>query len=144
MCGVAGACFLLGGCGMGSDPSGTASGSAEPSVTQTQSPLDEDAAGEATEVAAKVIDTDFRPVTLTIGQGSTVNWKQIGDQPHSVTAADGSFDSSPECGPVESDRCLSQGDTFSHVFEDVGEFIYYCRVHGLPDGTGMVGTIVVE
>ena len=92
----------------------------------------------------KVIDTDFRPVTVTIAVGSRVDWTQIGDQPHSVTAADGSFDSSPECGPLASDMCLGEGDKFSHTFEEAGEFVYYCRVHGLPDGTGMVGTIIVE
>ena len=103
---------------------------------------EEDAAGGS--VPAKIIDTDFRPVTITIEKGSVVEWVQVGDQPHSVTAADDSFDSSPDCGPVESDKCLGEGDTFSHTFEKAGEFTYYCRVHGLPDGTGMVGTIVVE
>lgn len=92
----------------------------------------------------KVIDTDFRPVSITIEGGTTIVWKQVGDQPHSVSAAEGSFDSSPDCGPLDSDRCLGQGDTFSHTFEDPGEYTYYCRVHGLPDGTGMFGTVVVR
>lgn len=92
----------------------------------------------------KVIDTDFRPVKVMVALGATVKWKQVGDQPHSVTAVDGSFDSSPECGPLDSDNCLGEGDRFSHTFDQAGEFTYYCRVHGLPDGTGMVGTIVVR
>ena len=95
-------------------------------------------------MSARIIDTDFKPVTLTINPGSTVNWKQIGDQPHSVTAVDGSFDSSPDCGPLDSDKCLGEGDAFNFTFEKTGEFQYYCRVHGLPDGTGMAGTIVVR
>ena len=92
----------------------------------------------------KVIDTDFMPVTITVGVGTSVVWNQVGDQPHSVTAAGGSFDSNPDCGPLESDRCLGQGDGFQFKFDEPGEFVYYCRVHGLPDGTGMVGTVIVE
>ena len=93
---------------------------------------------------AKIIDTDFRPVEVMITLGTTVRWTQVGDQPHSVSAVDGSFDSSPECGPLDSDMCLGEGDTFSAKFDKAGTFDYYCRVHGLPDGTGMFGTVVVE
>ena len=96
------------------------------------------------EASVKVIDTDFMPVTITVEAGSAVNWEQIGDQPHSVTAADESFDSSPRCGPLDSDKCLGEGDTFSRVFDTAGKFTYYCRVHGLPNGTGMVGTVRVR
>lgn len=95
-------------------------------------------------VAVRVVDTDFAPVTIEIEAGDTVRWKQVGDQPHSVTAADESFDSSPDCGPLDSDRCLGMGDTFVHAFEAPGTFAYYCRVHGLPDGTGMAATVVVK
>ena len=91
-----------------------------------------------------MIDTDFIPRTIEVEKGSTLVWEQVGDQPHSVTAVDGSFDSNPDCGPVDSDECLGQGDTFTHTFDATGSFTYYCRVHGLPDGTGMVGKIVVR
>lgn len=154
-CGLALMLALLAGCGSqeGQEGSGSPSGSerttssqeetklpAEQSPATTPKPDDEAAQG----AKVKVIDTDFRPVKVTIAAGSTVHWKQIGDQPHSVTAADESFDSSPECGPLDSDMCLGEGDRFSHTFKQAGEFTYYCRVHGLPDGTGMVGTIIVR
>lgn len=133
--------LMLGACG--ADDSQSDSRSADPLVAESQEETDLPAdVGER--VAAKIIDTDFMPRTIEVEKGSTVVWKQVGDQPHSVTAADNSFDSSPDCGPVDSDECLGQGDTFSHTFETTGNFIYYCRVHGLPDGTGMVGKIVVR
>lgn len=148
------ATLLLSACG-GQD--GEKAPSAErPSSEATIAPTTETPTAEATteapagggggkqRVSAKVIDTDFRPVTLNVKVGSTVDWTQIGDQPHSVSAVDGSFDSSPDCGPIESEKCLGEGDTFSFTFEKPGEFDYYCRVHGLPDGTGMFGTIVVK
>lgn len=135
------ALLVLGACGA-DQPQGEFR-AAEPSIVESQ---DETAAPSSAgeEVAAKVIDTDFMPRTIEVKKGSTVVWEQVGEQPHSVTAADESFDSNPDCGPVASDECLGQGDTFSHTFETAGTFIYYCRVHGLPDGTGMVGKIVVR
>lgn len=136
--------LLLGACG--SSDSESAPRSPGPSVNESEPSADQSEAdsnaGSATSV--EIIDTDFMPRKITIDNGTTVNWEQVGDQPHSVTAADGSFDSSPDCGPIDSDKCLGQGDKFSHVFDQSGKFTYYCRVHGLPDGTGMVGTIVVK
>jgi plastocyanin len=116
-----------------STPVPTVSGSAQPAKQPN-----------SRDVKAQVIDTDFWPLSVEVEVGSSVNWKQIGDQPHSVTAVDGAFDSSPECGPLDSDMCLGEGDTFSHNFDRAGTFDYYCRVHGLPDGTGMFGTVVVK
>lgn len=95
-------------------------------------------------VAVEIVDTDFRPPVVSVQAGTSVEWTQIGDQPHSVSAGDGSFDSNPICSPIDSDKCLGMGDRFSHRFDTPGTFIYYCKVHGLPDGTGMVGKIVVE
>ncbi len=99
---------------------------------------------ESEEVLAKVIDSEFRPGELRVAAGATVRWIQTGDQPHSVSAVDGSFDSSPDCGPLDSDNCLGRGDRFQYVFVKPGTYEYFCRVHGLPDGTGMVGTVVVQ
>ena len=103
--------------------------------------------GSGTEMptaSVKVIDTDFRVGTLTVSAGTKVVWTQVGDQPHSVSANDKSFDSSPGCSPIRSDECLGEGDIFKHEFVEPGTYEYYCRVHGLPDGTGMVGTVIVE
>ena len=124
-----------------SDPAPKVSGSAS---SQTQSGQSDGQGSGSARSDVKVIDTDFKPVRIVVERGSIVVWQQIGDQPHSVSAADGSFDSSPDCGPLDSDRCLGQGDTFRHTFEEAGTYTYYCRVHGLPDGTGMVGTVVVR
>ena len=138
------AALLLGACG-GQEAQETARAalpSAEATATPESAPTNDGA--EEARVSAKIIDTDFRPVTLNVTVGSRVDWKQVGDQPHSVTASDGSFDSSPDCGPLDTDKCLGEGDAFSFTFEQPGEFEYYCRVHGLPDGTGMVGTIIVK
>jgi plastocyanin len=94
--------------------------------------------------SARVVDTDFLPGKLVVSAGTTVTWTQVGDQPHSVSSNDDVFESSPDCSPTASDMCLGEGDVFTYTFEKPGTFKYYCRVHGLPDGTGMTGTVVVE
>lgn len=154
---VAAMLVFVGACA--SEPSEGGPSSAGPSVRETDSSPDEtkpsvrETSGRPSKeadkpseqaTAVKIIDTDFRPVKVMVAVGATIEWKQVGDQPHSVTAADGSFDSSPECGPLDSDKCLGEGDRFTHTFDQAGEFTYYCRVHGLPDGTGMVGTVIVR
>ncbi|MDQ4145358.1 MAG: plastocyanin/azurin family copper-binding protein [Actinomycetota bacterium] len=93
---------------------------------------------------AKVVDTHFRPAKLVVSAGTTVMWEQTGDQPHSVSASDETFESSPNCSPTASDKCLGEGDVFEFTFDKPGTYEYYCRVHGLPDGTGMAGTVKVE
>jgi plastocyanin len=94
--------------------------------------------------AAQVVDTAFQPGEVIVTAGSEVRWSQSGRQPHSVTAADGSFDSSPTCSPLSPASCLHQSSRFSHAFSQPGTYRYYCRVHGTPGGMGMVGAVVVK
>lgn len=134
--------LALGGCG--SDRPAAAPVAPTPGQTSPERSPSNAPARVAPKISVKIIDTDFRPVSLTVKAGTTVRWKQTGDQPHSASAADESFDSSPDCGPLDADECLAEGSVFSHTFDKPGEFMYYCRVHGLPDGTGMVGTVIVK
>lgn len=87
-----------------------------------------------------VRDNEFVEPDIAVTAGDTVEWTQSGSNPHSVTADDGSFDSHPNCLPA----CMGQGDTFSHTFETPGEYRYYCKIHGGPDGQGMSGIVRVQ
>jgi plastocyanin len=74
----------------------------------------------------------FTPARVQIQLGDSVIW-EAGDDSHTVTARDGSFDSS--------DRGLmAEGDQFRWRFRSPGTFAYYCRVH---QNRGMVGEVVV-
>lgn len=82
----------------------------------------------------------FAPNPLNIDSGDTVVWTNKDLQPHTVTSGsdaqpDGKFDSSPGFNPL----ILSQA-TFSHTFETVGKFSYYCALHPHMIGTVIVGT----
>jgi plastocyanin len=83
----------------------------------------------------------FSPGVLTVHVGDTVTWvHDASATPHSVTADDGSFDSSPNCPPT----CLGANSTFQHTFDTAGTFPYHCRIHGAAGGIGMSGTIIVQ
>jgi plastocyanin len=77
-------------------------------------------------------DMKFTPARLEVQLGDTVVWL-AGDDDHTVTARDGSFDSSPR-------GLMAQGDEFRWRFRVPGDYPYYCRVHG---NRGMQGEIVV-
>jgi plastocyanin len=66
----------------------------------------------------------FRP--LVVRAGATVRWVNEDEQPHTVTAVDGSFDS-PEFGADE--------ETSRH-FANAGDFAIVCRIH--PDMRSVV------
>lgn len=100
----------------------------------------------AAEVAADIVSgassrtTDaFAPYPININVGDTVTWTNRDSQPHTVTSGtaaegpDGNFDSSPNFNPV-----MAPQATFSHTFEEAGEFPYYCGLH-----PNQVGTVIV-
>jgi len=83
--------------------------------------------------AIEVADNEFRPMQLTVTVGTKVVWTVVGQNPHTVTADDRSFDSST----------LEGGRTFSVTFDEVGRVPYYCQIHGEP-GSGMFGIVLVQ
>ncbi len=97
------------------------------------------AAPAAADTSVSIGDNFYDPATVTIAVGETVTWSHDGQQPHTVTADDGSFDSSPNC-PTVITQCMETGDTYSHAFNSAGSFDYFCKVHG----QSMSGTVVVE
>ena len=123
---------------------GRSEGAGRPSDGRRRSEGKRDGEGAEKQTTVVVVDTAFDPPRISISRGAEVVWKQTGGLPHSVTASDESFDSHPDCSPLSVDDCTAEGDTFSFTFEEAGSYDYYCRVHGLPDGTGMSGTVVVR
>jgi hypothetical protein len=73
----------------------------------------------------------FNPQSLTITVGDIVKWTNNSGT-HNVRANDDSFFSGPAApAPWE----------FTHTFNAVGDFPYYCEPH---QGMGMTGTIIVQ
>lgn len=85
-------------------------------------------------VAVDMANFAFGPNDLTIPVGTEVTWINKDSGPrHSATAADGSFDTG----------LFDGGDEATLTFDTPGTFVYYCLLHGSPDGSGMAATITV-
>src|SRR2546421_3911614 len=86
----------------------------------------------------------FDPRELTVNVGDEVTWThRDGEQVHSVTAEDGSFDSNPLCSAGNPKECMSDHDTFKHTFGAEGRFPYFSKTWGGAGGQGASGVIIV-
>ena len=73
-------------------------------------------------------DYAFKTPSITVPAGTDVRWTNKDDDPHTVTADDGSFDS----------KGLGQGDAYSHMFEKPGRYPYHCAAHPFMKGVVIV------
>ena len=62
---------------------------------------------------------DFSPMEVTVSAGSTVTWKNMDGEPHTVASADGLFRS----------PALDENDTYSFKFDKPGVYKYICSIH---------------
>ena len=97
-----------------------------------------DVAADITAGSSTKTTDAYAPNPININVGDTVTWTNKDTQPHTVTSGsggqpDGKFDSSPNFNPL-----MGPQQTFSHTFEEAGQYPYYCGLH-----VNMVGTVVV-
>ena len=89
--------------------------------------------------ASSLTTTAFSPNPVNIKVGDSVKWTNNDNQTHTVTSGEGLsdpkkgalFDSSPNFAPT-----LPPNGTFTHTFNQAGEFHYFCQLH--PTMTGIV------
>ena len=74
-------------------------------------------------------DNFFDPPDAAIEPGSTITWTNNGDEPHTVTADDGSFDSG----------VLNPGDSYTVAFDGQGTLTYHCAIHSEMRGSVTIG-----
>ena len=85
------------------------------------------AAAEANTIVLK--DFHFSPIELIVSAGSTVIWKNLDGEPHTVVSEAGLFRSGG----------LDQNDSFTFKFDKPGTYGFLCSIH-----PNMMGTIVVK
>jgi plastocyanin len=89
---------------------------------------------------AKVLslDNNFIPQTVTVAAGTAIEFHNNGRNDHNVV-------------PVDDPKVTTWGvleagfhptDTYTHVFDTPGTYVYYCTIHGTPKAA-MFGTITV-
>lgn len=89
--------------------------------------LEDDTLAAAADGKQVVVDNfSFTPATAAVPVGTTVTWTNHDDIPHNVVSPEQKFKS-----PV-----LDTDETFSHTFDAVGTYKYYCSIH--PRMTGQV------
>lgn len=94
--------------------------------------------GNAVRAGEEYVDVDaaddfFAAEVIRVPVGTEVEWTNVGRNPHTVTADDGSFDSGN----------MNPGDEWSWTFDEPGVYRYFCVYHGAPGGIGMAGIVVV-
>jgi plastocyanin len=67
-------------------------------------------------VPVSAYDGYFEPANITVPSGTTVVWTNEGEQPHTVTAHDGSFASGT----------LYPGQSYAATFHEPGTYTYQC------------------
>jgi plastocyanin len=81
--------------------------------------------GVAEGAKVTILDAAYDPAEVTVTAGQAVSWKNAGQQPHSVTAEDGSFDSGAQ----------DPGKEWSQLFQNAGTFAYKCTQNPAMKGT---------
>ena len=107
----------------------------EEELNETIEPEEETEDINDTESEENVFTIEIDNLTLsqkyvTIEKGTTVVWTNKESRPHMLAAHYGEFRSSR----------LEQGDSFSHTFNEVGEYTYICAIFK----KNIAGTINVE
>ncbi len=68
----------------------------------------------------------FNPMEITIQAGESVTWTNQDIVPHTATSGN---PGDGDLGAIFRSALLGQGGTFTHTFNDEGEFVYFCEVH---------------
>ncbi len=68
----------------------------------------------------------FDPPEITINAGESVTWTNMDIVPHTATSGSPGDD---DLGSIFQSSRLPNGGTFTHTFDEPGEFIYFCEEH---------------
>lgn len=105
------------------DPGGSSSSSTGGTAPAAAAPASQ---GKAETIEIKVNEMSFSPAMVTAHVGDTISWVNVGAIPHTVTAADGSFDKTP----------IAPGERYNWVVTKEGTINYVCSYH--PGMNGML------
>jgi plastocyanin len=91
------------------------------------------------DVVADMFDNRFEYTEIQVPVGGSVTFVGAGRNPHNATAADGSWSTADVFGSLEQ----LEGDEARLIFDQPGQYVFYCTFHGNADGDGMAGTLTV-
>lgn len=82
----------------------------------------------------------FAPENVTVHPDQTVGWEWKSDT-HNVAVEDHPDDANWKGTPAPVSKVYDRGYRYTHTFETVGEYEYFCQPH---QAAGMVGTVTVS
>jgi plastocyanin/uncharacterized membrane protein YozB (DUF420 family) len=85
------------------------------------------------ELLVPMVDFAYSPREIVVPVGTTVIWINQDGAPHNAIADDGSF----------ATALLGAGEQAETRFDSVGEFPFFCELHGSPGGVDMAGLVRV-
>lgn len=68
----------------------------------------------------------FVPNQVTIRAGQSVRWTNVDPVIHTTTSGN---PGDPDVGSLWDSGNMNPGESFTHQFDEPGEFIYFCEVH---------------
>jgi plastocyanin len=86
---------------------------------QSRPPQSNVAATDKSEIRIVIDNFTYSPSDVTIAPGTKVTWINKDEAPHTATSTDKKFNS----GGLDTD------DEFSFVFNDKGDYSYFCALH---------------
>ena len=124
--------------GCASDPNDAVGAAVAPTGDTADATSDVTFPANGTTADVLAIDNTFGPESLTIVAGTEVVFTNNGRNPHNVLPEGDS--EAVTWGVLEEDFLPT--DTYSHVFDRPGTYVYYCSIHGTPTAA-MHATIIV-
>jgi len=94
---------------------------------------------EGQDVVVDMYDNRFEYTEIRIPVGGSVNWVGAGANPHNAVEADGLWSTETVFGSLDQ----FEGDEAVLIYDQAGEYVFFCTYHGNSDGDGMAGTLIV-
>ncbi len=91
------------------------------------------------DVTVEMYDNRFQYEEIEIPVGGQVTWIGAGRNAHNAVSADGSWSTEDGFGSLEQ----LEGDDAVLVYNQPGEYTFFCTFHGNRDGDGMAGVLIV-
>ena len=91
----------------------------------TQTPAQSPASSQTAHVTVKIHNFKFEPASLAIAVGETVQFVNVDEEPHTVTATNGGFNS----------KALDTNQTWNYTATTPGTYPYICSIHPFMKGT---------
>ncbi len=97
----------------------------QPNVTVVPPLEQQKNSGQQANSTVKIHNFKFEPANLKIHVGETIKFINSDEEPHTVTAQDGSFDS----------KAIDKDEAWTYTFTKTGKNPYICAIHPFMKGT---------